>query len=62
MTPETPEERLVAFADLFFSKKRGLLSAEKSLAQIRQGLAGFGGAKVEIFDDWIREFCGEKSL
>lgn len=62
MTPETPEERIVAFADLFFSKKHGMLSVEKSLEQIRHGLAGFGPEKVAIFNEWLKEFSGEKSL
>lgn len=62
MIPESSEERIVAFADLFFSKKPGMLATEKSLEQIREGLAVFSADKVSIFADWLREFGGESSL
>ena len=62
MTLQTPEEKIVAYADLFFSKRPGMLSMEKTVEQIRAGLSGFGGDKVAIFDEWVKEFSGEKSL
>ncbi len=62
MTPKSPEERIIAFADLFFSKKLNMLSTEKSLKQIREGLALFGATKVAILDEWVKEFAPQKSL
>lgn len=56
MLPLSNEEKIIACADLFFSKKKMGLSAEKTFEQIRQNLANFGSRKVAIFDQWIREF------
>ncbi len=58
MVPVSREERLICFADLFYSKKPGMVTEEKSVTQVRQGLAVFGGHKVEIFDRWLAEFGG----
>lgn len=56
MLPVSTEEKIIACADLFYSKKKGRLSAEKTLEQIRQELAKFGSLKVAIFDGWLKEF------
>ena len=58
MTPVSICERIVCFADLFFSKKPGRLDHELTESEVRQGLARFGGGKVEIFDAWLQEFLG----
>jgi uncharacterized protein len=50
------EEKIVCFADKFFSKKTKFLFKEKSVDDIRVDLLEFGNGKVEIFDEWIREF------
>jgi uncharacterized protein len=56
MTPQTIEEEIVAYADLFFSKHRkGARSAE----DVRKSLARYGSAKVDIFDAWHARF-GER--
>jgi uncharacterized protein len=56
MSPVSVPERIVALADLFFSKKGGELEREKSTAQVRKDLLKFGPAKVIIFEEWLREF------
>jgi uncharacterized protein len=56
MSPQTTSERIVALADLFYSKKAGELEREKSTAQVRSDLARFGGEKVRIFEGWLHEF------
>jgi uncharacterized protein len=56
MVPTSAEERVVAAADLFYSKKKNALSTEKSLEQIRHDLGKFGAAKVAIFEAWLQEF------
>ena len=56
MVPFSLEERIVCFADLFYSKKPGRIGDEKSIAGIRSGLARFGEQKVKILDKWIMEF------
>jgi len=53
MRPQTVEEMIVAYADLFFSKtKPGMRSADK----VRAALARHGVHKVAIFDDWHAGF------
>ena len=53
MRPETLEEKIVAYADLFYSKtKQGIRSA----TMVRTALARHGNHKVSIFDEWHRCF------
>lgn len=56
MTPETLAERIICYADLFFSKNPDRLETEKSVEKIRKNLAKFGDDKVAIFDAWQWEF------
>ncbi|MGK2906375.1 MAG: HD domain-containing protein [Desulfuromonadales bacterium] len=49
MQPQTLEEKIVAYADLFFSKtKKGMRTAE----MVRASLARHGQHKVAVFDRW----------
>jgi uncharacterized protein len=53
MRPQTLEEKIVAYADLFYSKtKQGVRTAE----MVRAALARHGTDKVSIFDEWHRHF------
>lgn len=54
--PETLEERIISYADLFYSKSPKTLFVEKTPKQIRSGLEKFGQEKVHIFDSWHGEF------
>ena len=56
MSPVTLEERIICFADLFYSKVPGGAHIEKSPESVRNKLASFGVHKVDIFDSWLREF------
>lgn len=56
MSPVTACERIVALADLFYSKKGGELLTEKSQDQVRSDLLKFGPEKVCIFDGWLKDF------
>lgn len=58
MTPQTLAERIICYADLFFSKNPDRLEEEKPADKIRKSLAKFGEDKVVIFDGWLREFGG----
>lgn len=60
MLPVSTEEKIIACADLFYSKHAGMLTIEKSLDQIRAELSKFGSGKSAVFDHWIREFSLEK--
>lgn len=56
MVPETMAERIICYADLFFSKNPDRLEKEKSVDKVRKKLSQFGPDKVAIFDAWQREF------
>ncbi len=52
--PETLEEKVVCYADKFYSKSH--LNREKSLEQAERSLARFGEEGVERFKEWERLF------
>ena len=53
MSPQTLEEKIVAYADLFYSKTApGKRTAEK----VRSSLARFDNKKVDIFNRWHQKF------
>ncbi len=54
MLPLSLEEKLICFADKFFSKTH--LEKEKSLEQARQSLVKFGEEGVARFDAWASLF------
>jgi len=56
MTPVSLEERIVSFADMFYSKKGGAVRVEKTADQVRENLRAFGEHKVALFDAWLSEF------
>jgi uncharacterized protein len=60
MLPISPEEKIIACADLFYSKRADMLSIEKPLSLIRKELSKFGADKPAVFDQWIAEFSLEK--
>lgn len=54
MVPISVEEKIICFADCFFSKTK--LTQEKPIDKIRGELAPFGEDKVRRFDEWCRLF------
>ena len=56
MVPISREEKIVCFADLFFSKKPDTLRHEKNVDDVRGNLRKFGDHKVAIFESWLAEF------
>ena len=56
MSPQSLEERIICFADLFYSKKQCSGDDEKAPDLVRKNLARFSTEKVIIFDGWLREF------
>ncbi len=56
MSPVSIEEKIICFADLFYSKSPEKCRHEKTLEQIRKALLKFGANKVSIFEGWLREF------
>lgn len=53
MIPLTLEEKIICFADKFFSKNPAQLSKEKSITEIEKNLAAFGADKVAQFHKWL---------
>jgi len=56
MQPETLEEQIICYADLFYSKGKKNRGREKSLKKIRDKLEKYGKNKVKIFDRWQKKF------
>jgi uncharacterized protein len=54
MLPQSPEERLICFADKFFSKSH--LDRIKPLEKIRKSLAKYGEESLKRFDEMTEEF------
>ncbi|MDD4776743.1 MAG: HD domain-containing protein [Fermentimonas sp.] len=54
MRPQSLEEKIICFADKFFSKSQ--LGKEKPLKKVRQSLSRHGWHQVEIFDEWCELF------
>lgn len=54
MRPRSLEEKIICFADKFFSKSQ--LGKEKPLEKIRKNLKNHGTHQVEVFDEWCELF------
>jgi uncharacterized protein len=55
MTPQSIEERIVCFADKFYSKDLSPFE-EKPLAVVRASIAKYGPDKLRVFDGWLETF------
>jgi len=60
MIPLTLEEKIIAFADKFFSKHPDGLVKEKSVEEIIKELKKYGNEKVKIFKKWLKLFGKEE--
>jgi uncharacterized protein len=58
MIPQTLEEMVITYADLFFSKGEQDLTREKDVERVRQGLARFGTEHLAVFERWHAHFAG----
>jgi uncharacterized protein len=56
MLPLTLEEKIICYADKFFSKKIGALEEEKSLDRVRASIARYGQDKLAVFDEMHSSF------
>ncbi|MDP2167080.1 MAG: HD domain-containing protein [Thermodesulfovibrionales bacterium] len=55
MTPKSIEEKIICFADKFFSKS-GYPLKEKPLHVVRKQIEAFGADKLKVFDAWAEIF------
>ena len=56
MCPETLEEQIICYADLFYSKGLKNRNQPKNLSEIRKKLKKYGKSKIHIFDQWVEKF------
>ena len=54
MVPETLEEKLITYADTFYTKSH--LTQERTPEEARRKLAQFGEIPVRRFDEWSKLF------
>lgn len=54
--PQTMEEQIITYADLFFSKNPNKLTQEKTSSSVRQTVTYYGDEKGAIFDQWHQQF------
>lgn len=50
--PQTIEEQIIAYADLFYSKNPSRLEQSRSIEQVRKSVVHYGIDKGAIFDRW----------
>lgn len=50
------EEKIISFADLFFTKDPKRIWYERTLEEARGTIEKFGQKHIEIFEEWKREF------
>ncbi|MDH4231427.1 MAG: HD domain-containing protein [Nitrospirota bacterium] len=51
MLPLTLEEKIICYADKFYSKKTGTVSREASIEEVRKGIGKYGAEMLKRFDD-----------
>ncbi|ERP31942.1 metal-dependent phosphohydrolase [Chitinivibrio alkaliphilus] len=56
MTPTTLEEKIIAYGDLFFSKRPAYLTTPKSIERVRYEVSRYGIRAREIFETWHEQF------
>lgn len=56
MVPVSIEEKIICFADKFFSKKEGLLQKEKSVDEVKDSISRYGPEKSRIFEEMLLLF------
>ncbi len=56
MLPKTLEEKIITYADKFYSKDPDKIGSIKTVEKIRQKLSKHGDQKVKTFDKWHKKF------
>jgi uncharacterized protein len=56
MRPQSLEEQIICYADLFYSKNKKNRKREKTPTEARKKLAQYGDEKSAIFDRWLEQF------
>lgn len=53
MIPVTLEEKIICYADKFYSKDENFLERQKSIPEIRRMISRYGEEKLKRFDEWL---------
>jgi uncharacterized protein len=53
MTPQSLEEKIICFADKFYSKDKATLASARPVAMVREMIIHYGGDKLKQFDEWL---------
>lgn len=56
MRPETLEEQIICYADLFFSKGKKNRGRERTISEVRKKLVKYGQRNVTTFNQWVKRF------
>ena len=56
MLPVTLEEKIICYADKFYSKKPDALCSEKTLEEVREGIRKYGNEYLQRFDEMTLMF------
>jgi len=56
MQPQTLEQQIICYADLFYSKNQTERDVEQTPDEIRNKLRRFGKEKANVFDQWHERF------
>jgi len=54
--PKTIEEKIISYADLFYSKSEKHLWQERTLQEVRELIAKYGLKHNDNLEDWIKKF------
>jgi uncharacterized protein len=56
MLPVSIEEKIICYADKFFSKRLGRLHEEMPLEEVRRQISGYGRTQLERFEELTKMF------
>ena len=56
MLCETIEEKIISYADLFYSKNPKRIFMEKSIKVVKAKVKGLGDRQQKLFDKWYKQF------
>jgi uncharacterized protein len=56
MTPQTIEEKIICFADKFFSKSASNLLLPKPIEKVKKSIRKYGEAKWKVFEEMMELF------
>ncbi|MCL1946276.1 MAG: HDIG domain-containing protein [Chitinivibrionia bacterium] len=56
MCPTTLEEKIVSYADLFYSKKPKYLTTPKTIEEVKASVKKYGEDSYEVFKKWHKKF------